>query len=173
MGKISLFDIGQEFKALYSIATDVEVDEETNEVIDNTDTLKKLFDEVEGTLIDKLDNTQYVIKELQSDSTMLADEIKRLQAKKKALENRAIRLKTIMQDTILTSGSTKLKGKFSFSLSNRKSLELEPHITPEFFNSSYVRVKKEFDKTKITKDLKSGIVIDGATLVDKVSLTVR
>ena len=113
MNKMSLFDIGQEFKSLYDMANDVEFDEVTGEIVDNTNILKNLFDEVEDTLINKLDNCQYIRKELEASSTMLAAEIKRLQAKKKALDNRSNRLKNIMQETFIITGDTKLKGKFS------------------------------------------------------------
>ena len=171
--KISLFDIGQEFQSLYDMANDLEFDEETGEIVDNSDTLKVLFDEIQGELVDKLDNTNYIRKELEAKSSMLADEIKRLQGKKKALDNRANRLKQLMQDTIIVSGETKLKNRFSYSLSNRKSLSIKDNLTPEFFNPEYVRVKKEFDKTKITKAVKDGVKIDGAKLVDKVVLSIR
>jgi len=172
MSKISLFGIGQEFQSLYSMANDIEINED-GEIVDNADTLKELFNEVEGTLTDKLDSCQYIRKELESNSTMLAAEIKRLQAKKKALDNRAAKLKDLMQETFIVTGDIKLKGKFSFSLGTRKVLTIQDNLTPEFFNQDYVRTKKEFNKSKITADLKNGVVIDGATMTDKVNFSIR
>lgn len=173
MGKISLFGIGQEFTTLYEMSNTLEFNEETGEIVDNSEVLKGLFEEIEGTLTDKMDSCQYIRKELDNDVNLLADEIKRLQAKKKALENRSSRLKELMQETLIVTGETKLKGKHSFSLGTRKALELEENLTPEFFNQDYVRVKKEFDKKKITDDLKSGIEIQGAKMIDKISFSIR
>lgn len=170
---IGLFQLTEESRALYELSNDLEINEETGEVIDNTETLKQLFEEWEGNFIDKLDSCQYIRKELESKAELLAAEIKRLQARKKALENRAERLRALMCDSMVISGETKLKGKHSFSIGTRKSLFIDENATPEFFNQEYIRTIKEFDKKKITEDLKNGIVIDGAKMVDKINFSIR
>ena len=170
---IGLFQLAEESRALYELSNDLEINEETGEVIDNTETLKQLFEEWEGNFIDKLDSCQYIRKELESKAELLAAEIKRLQARKKALENRAERLKALMCDSMVISGETKLKGKHSFSVGTRKSLFIDENATPEFFNQEYIRTIKEFDKKKITEDLKKGIVIDGAKMVEKINFSIR
>jgi len=170
---IGLFQLTEESSALYELSNDLEINEETGEVIDNTETLKQLFEEWEGNFIDKLDSCQYIRKELESKAELLAAEIKRLQARKKALENRAERLKALMCDSMVISGETKLKGKHSFSVGTRKSLFIDENATPEFFNQEYIRTIKEFDKKKITEDLKKGIVIDGAKMVEKINFSIR
>lgn len=169
----SLFGLTQEFRAFEQLSNDLEVNEETGEIIDNSDQLKQLFDELECNFIDKLDSCQYIRKELESNVELLAAEIKRLQNRKKALENRADRLKTLMCDSMVVSGETKLKGKHNFSLGTRKALELDENLTPDFFNQEYVRTTKEFDKKRITDDLKSGVVIEGAKMVEKISFSIR
>ena len=169
----SLFGLTQEFRAFEQLSNDLEVNDETGEIIDNLDQLKQLFDELECNFIDKLDSCQYIRKELESNVELLATEIKRLQNRKKALENRAERLKTLMCDSMLVSGETKLKGKHNFSLGTRKALELDENLTPDFFNQEYVRTTKEFDKKRITDDLKSGVVIEGAKMVEKISFSIR
>ncbi len=68
---------------------------------------------------------------------------------------------------------TKLKGKHSFSLGTRKVLQLDESLAPEFFNQEYIRTKKEFDKKKITDDLKAGVIIDGAAMVEKINFSIR
>lgn len=173
MRKISLFEIGKEFQRLYDMANDMEVNEETGKIVDNSDTLKELFDEIEGTLTDKMDSVNYIRKEIDSSVSMLADEIKRLQAKKQALENRSKRLKELMQETMIVTGETKLQGKFTFSIGTRKALQLDENLTPEFFDQNYVRTKKEFDKKKITDDLKNGVEIKGAKMTEKVNFSIR
>ncbi len=170
---IGLFQLTEESRALYELSNDLEINEETGEVIDNTEVLSQLFQEWEGNFIDKLDSCQYIRKELESNAELLAAEIKRLQARKKALENRAERLRDLMCDSMVVSGETKLKGKHSFSVGVRKALLIDENATPDFFNPDYVRTIKEFDKRKITEDLKNGVVIDGAKMVEKINFTIR
>lgn len=170
--KISLFGLDQEFQSLYEMAKDIETNED-GEIINNSEVLKTLFDEVESNLVDKLDSCEYVRKEIESNVSILADEIKRLQSRKKAFENRAASLKNIMQETMIVTGETKLKGKHNFSLGTRKALLLDDNLTPEFFNQEYIRTKKEFDKKKITDDLKNGVEIKGAKMVEKVNFSIR
>ena len=170
---IGLFQLTEESRALYELSNELEINEETGEVIDNTETLKQLFEEWEGNFIDKLDSCQYIRKELESNAELLATEIKRLQARKKALENRAERLRALMCDSMVISGETKLKGKHSFSIGTRKSLFIDENATPEFFNQEYVRTIKEFDKKKITEDLKAGATIEGAKMIEKINFSIR
>ncbi len=101
---VSLYGLSQEFRAFEEVSNEIDFDDETGEIIDNTDTLKQLFEELECNYIDKLDSCQYIRKELEGKADLLAAEIKRLQARKKALENRAERLKTLMCDSMLVSG---------------------------------------------------------------------
>ncbi len=170
---IGLFQLTEESRALYELSNELEINEETGEIVDNTEVLNKLFQEWEGNFIDKLDSCQYIRKELESKADLLADEIKRLQVRKKALENRAERLRALMCDSMVISGETKLKGKHNFSIGVRKALFIDENVTPEFFNQDYIRTIKEFDKKKLTEDLKNGIVVDGAKMVEKINFTIR
>lgn len=170
---IGLFQLTEESRALYELSNELEINEETGEIVDNTEVLNKLFQEWEGNFIDKLDSCQYIRKELESKAYLLADEIKRLQVRKKALENRAERLRALMCDSMVISGETKLKGKHNFSIGVRKALFIDENVTPEFFNQDYIRTIKEFDKKKLTEDLKNGVVVDGAKMVEKINFTIR
>lgn len=169
----SLYGLTKEFKAFDELSSELEINEETGEIIDNSEQLKQLFDELECNFIDKLDSCQYIRKELEGKADLLAAEIKRLQNRKKAFENRAERLKTLMIDSMVASGETKLKGKHNFSLGTRKVLLIDENITPDFFNQEYVRTTKEFDKKKLTDDLKNGVVVEGAKMVEKINFSIR
>ena len=89
------------------------------------------------------------------------------------MENRAERLRALMCDSMVISGETKLKGKHNFSIGVRKALFIDENVTPEFFNQDYIRTIKEFDKKKLTEDLKNGVVVDGAKMVEKINFTIR
>ena len=159
----SLFTISQDFKSLYDMANDAE-----NE---DMEALAELFSEVETSLSDKLDNTIYVIKELDSDAEALKAEAKRLTDKAKALENKGKYLKELMLGAVKASGVEKLKSdKFSYYIKRTEVLNVvsEDNIGREFF-----RIKKEIDKTVLKKAIKDGLIVDGVSIVENESLVSR
>lgn len=168
----SLFDLSLEFYALKDLMeNDFEVDEETGEFIDNTETINNLFNGLKMTFEDKLDNSQRYILTLNGEADILAKEIKRLQAKKTALENKADRLSEMMKNAILSSGENKLKTSlYSFNIKKTESVEVRDlDVVPR----AYLRLKKEADKVAIKKALKNGDVIEGVYLSEKLSLGVK
>ncbi len=167
------FELMKEYEALSDLINTVEFDLETGEIIDNSIALEALSEELKGSTLEKLDSFEYIRKDLDSKVNLLSNEIKRMQQRKKAFENRSIRLKQLMQDLMVTSGETKLKGKHNFSLGSRKVLQISENLTPEFFNQEYVRTSKEFNKKKITQDLKEGKEIEGAEMIEKINFSIR
>jgi hypothetical protein len=168
----SLFDIGQEFNTLYELASEVEYDSETGEVVDNSEELKELFDGIEGELIDKLDACKYIIKENEAMEKALKDEVERLNKKRSALKNKNERLKELMKTTMIVTGNTKLKGKHSFSVSHKKDWDLSrvPLISVP---NDLLKIDRSI-KVKDAKDfIKSGGVLYGAVEVEKDTLTIR
>lgn len=165
----SLFDLSLEFFALKDlIDNDLEINEETGEIVDNTEILNKLFNDLTLSFEDKLNNSQRYCLTLEGEADILAKEIKRLQAKKQALENRADRLSKMMMNAILSSGDNKFKTSlYSFSIRKTESVEIRDlDVIPR----AYLRLKKEADKVAIKKALKDGTVIDGVYLSEKLSL---
>ena len=167
-----LFDFAIEFKGLYELCEDIEVDE-NGEIIDNSETLSSLFNDLEMDLSDKLENTAYLIKELETSEKALKDESKRLTEKAKVLENRQARIKELIKTTLESSGQTKIKtDKFSFSISNRKSFNYDG-VNMFALDSQFVRVKEELDKNKMKEFIKAGGTIDGVFEVEISSLSIR
>ena len=169
----SLFNIGQEFKALYNLADEIEVDE-NGEIIDNSDLLLELFNELSNDKLEsKLENVMYIIKEIEVSQKALKDESKRLTDKAKVFENRANRLKEMIKDVMIASGQSKIKtDKFNFSI---KTIEDYNYDDVNMFalDSEFIRRKEEIDKTKLKAFIKAGGVIDGVRISEKVSLSVR
>ena len=149
----SLFDLSLEFFALKDlIDNDLEVNEETGEITDNTEILNKLFNDLSLSFEEKLDNSQRYCLTLGGEADILAKEIKRLQGKKQALENRADRLNKMMMNAILSSGQSKVKTSlYSFSIKTSESVEVRDldEVPREF-----LRIKKEADKIQLKKALK-------------------
>lgn len=169
----SLFTIGAEFKALYSLADEIEVDE-NGEIIDNSELLLELFNELSNDKLEtKLENVMYIIKDLEVSEKALKDEAKRLNEKAKVFENRSNRLKEMIKDVMSVSGQAKIKtDKFNFSV---KTIDYYDYEEVNLFGLSdeFKRFKEEIDKTKIKEFVKAGGVIDGLRVGEKTSLTVR
>lgn len=105
----SLYELTDEYKAVEEMLYDPEVDEQT--VID---TLEAISGEIE----DKADNYAKLIRELKADADKLAEEERRMRARRQSLESRAERLKTTLQANLEFIGKTKFKtALFSFSVS--------------------------------------------------------
>lgn len=169
---MKLFDIGTEFRALYDLAETIEYDE-NGKVIDNSLEIAGLFGEIESELKNKLDNVQYIIKELEVSEIALKDEAKRINEKAKVLENRKERLKNLIKTVLAASGETKVKTeKFNFCLSFRQSFNYDD-VNLFALDNEFKRVKEELDKTKIKEFIKAGGVIDGLKITDETTLTIR
>lgn len=167
-----LFDISQQFQVIYYLSEDIEVNE-NGEVIDNSETLSQLFNEMEMELSQKLENATYIIKELASSEQALKDEAKRLNDKAKVLSNRQVQLKDLMKIAIESSGQSKIKtDKFNFSITHRKSFNYDE---VNFFglDNEFIRTKQELDKTKIKEFVKAGGSIDGLKEVDSITLNIK
>lgn len=169
---MKIFDIGEEFRNLQELSEEIEVNEETGEIIDNSETLTELFNELGVELADKLDNTNYIIKELEVAKNALKDEAKRLSDKARVFENRQKYLKTLIQTALETSGQSKVKSKFSFSISNRKSLNYD-NVNMFGLDDEFKRFKEEIDKAKIKNFIKIGGVVEGVKEVENTVLTIR
>jgi uncharacterized coiled-coil DUF342 family protein len=172
---MKLFEIASEFKLLQDIlSNDLEWNEETGEVIDNSKVIEELFNGLSATLWDKLDNSAYVIKELEATSGALKDEAKRLSERAKSFSNNADRLKNLMAYALEKSGEDKVKtDKFTFSFSKNEAVEIDDMVTPDDFDRRYVKIKRDFDKIKIKDAIKKGETIDGAKIVTKQNLQIK
>jgi len=170
----SLFSIEKEFKALYELADEVEYDLETGEVIDNSETLSELFNELSDDKLDsKLENVMYIIKDLEVSQKALKDEAKRLTEKAKVYENRATRLKDMIKNVMEVSGQSKIKtDKFNFSIKTIEDYNYE-EINMFGLDREFIKIKEELDKVKIKSFVKAGGTIDGLRVGEKTSLTVR
>ena len=167
----NLFDLSQQFYTLGDILeNDVEFNEETGEIIDNSETINKLFEELELSLNDKLDNCQKWILENSAKVEALKKESKRLNDKAKAIENKTDRLKELMKLSLVASGKTIKTDIFTFSLRKSKAVQVaDENELPR----NYVRIEKKADKKAIKEALENGIEIPGCSISENVSLSVK
>ena len=157
-----LFDISDEFQKLYELASDS----------DDVETLTELYNEIEAKLEEKADNVRFVIQKLESDAKFLSDEIKRLQARKKAIEINKENLKTLLAITMKQAGLAKLKtpkATFYFAPTPPRIIINDEELIPQEFKVT----KIEIDKQKLKEALKNGLEIKGATLEQNETLRIR
>ncbi|EKE4696124.1 siphovirus Gp157 family protein, partial [Listeria monocytogenes] len=110
------------------------------------------------------ENVAFVIKELEGQSLVLETEIKRLSERKTTINNNIKRLKQSLQDAMETANKPKIRTNL-FTLGIRKS---PPSVAVEDESkliAYLVEQPKKLDKTRLKDDLKKGIDVPGATLI--------
>ena len=139
------------------------VDQETGEII-NPD----LFRELVGKREEKIESVALWTKDIKGDIAKISEEVKRLEGRKKALENTLDSLKTYI-DTAL-EGSKLKTPRISIYYGTSKSVEItnENDIPEEFFE-----VKKTPKKTAIGEALKAGIAVPGTALSESKYIVIK
>jgi len=125
--------------------------------------------ELNDTKAEKLDNIQYIKKQLMLTQNALKDESKRLSERAKSLELNQKKL-TDLQDYLL-SGEKLKTDKFTFYYGANEVLEVEDDslVPPDF-----IKYKPTIDKTELKKAVKRGDVeVDGIKINKTISLRVR
>ena len=144
----SLFSISLEYTAILDLLeNDLEYDEETGVIVDNSQLLNDLFNELNMDFKDKLDNSQRYILTLKGEQDILDKEIKRLQAKKTALKNKEDNLKRLMLNALTESGESNFKTSlYSFIIKESEAISI---VNEEELERKYMRISYEPDKVKI------------------------
>lgn len=138
---------------------------------DGVDGLDDTLESIELAVAEKLEGYAMVIKNVESDIEGLKAEEKRLTERRKAMENSVVRMKKAMADTLLTVEGNRVKTeKFTFSFRKSTSVQIENDaaIPPQF-----IKVEKTISRAELAKALKAGEQIEGASLVENQSLSIR
>lgn len=113
-----------------------------------------------------------VIKQRESFNARIDEEIKRLQAIKKANDNLVLRLKNNLLNAVNMFGN--FEAGF-LKLSTRKSKSVEVNIDtndlPKEFKS--IKVTEAPDKTAIKKAIESGQEVEGCRIVENINLSIK
>lgn len=154
----TLYEITEAYLALDNL-------EPTEDVMHYLKALNDGFD-------DKVENLTYVIKNCESDIEAIKGEEKRLADKRKNLENRVLYYKKYLLENMKAINKEKVKaGIFTINIQKNK-----PKVVvwdQNAIDENYYRIKKEIDKQKIKDDLKLGIEVKGAELVQDEGLRIR
>ncbi len=155
----TLYELTGQFLDIYNLELDEETKLDTLESIDwNSD-----YEE-------KVENYIKVIKNIESDVEARKAEIKRLTELNKADEKKKDHLKETLSTSMQLTGHERVDTPL-FKVSFRKSqaVEVDELVLPE----SYKVATWKPDKKRLKEDLKNGLEIVGASLVERKNLSIR
>lgn len=155
----TLYELTGQFLDIYNLELDEEIKADTLDSMDwNTD------------YENKVENYIKVIKNTEADIEARKNEIKRLTELNRADERKNERLKEALKDSMALTGHERVDTPL-FKVSFRKSqaVEVDETVLPE----AYKVATWKPDKKRLKEDLKNGLEIIGATLVERKNLSIR
>ena len=161
---MKLIEISEEYQTIYDLASDTE----------DMETITQLYNEIEEKLEKKADSVRIVLAKLKSDSDFLSNEIKRLQQRKKSIENNSDSLKSLLMWTLQKAGVPKLKtAKATFYFATTKSLQISDEVQLSALPKEYIQIDYKADKKALKEAIESGIEIKGVTIQENETLRIR
>lgn len=122
-------------------------------------------------LQEKAVNYGYVIKNFESEVDIIEEEIKRLNALKKARQNAVDKLKTNISDAMQLFGILEVKAPtFKMNFRKSESIEIFEGLDQEFITE---KVSYQPDKIAIKNAIKEGKTVNGAALVTNLNLQIK
>ena len=157
----TLFELTGAWLEVYDMAGEVD-----------DDVVLDTLESIEGEIEDKAVGYGKVIAQLNADADALAEEIKRLQARKKAAENHAARMKRRLQESMEAIGSKRIQTPlFTFRIQKNPPKVVIDH--PENIPEKYLIAQEpKVDTKAIAADLKGGELYAWAHLVQEESLRI-
>lgn len=143
------------------------------EIAENGDDLADTLEALEDAIEVKAENTAKVIKQLEANAEMLANEAKRLSERKSAIENNVRNLKSYLQDQLDKCGKSKIKGEiFTVAIQNNpQSVDvLDESLIPSTY---FIQQAPKLDRKELLTHLKAGEEIAGVTIKQTKSLRIR
>lgn len=155
----TLYELTGIYQQIYDMDMDDETKQDTLESIDWTENYEN-----------KVENYIKVIKNNEADIEARKNEIKRLTELNKADERKNERLKEVLKESMNLTGHERVDTPL-FKVSFRKSqaVEVDELVLPE----SYKVATWKPDKKRLKEDLKNGLEILGAELVERKNLSIR
>ena len=134
---------------------------------------KQALDEIEGTLEEKIENYVKYMKNVQGEAEVFKAEEKRMADRRKALENKADRLKEVIDETLRELNIEDIKAGI-FSIKYQKNREAVNVIDTSLIPVNYViSTDIKVDKSAILQDIKNGVEVPGVEITQSESLRIR
>ena len=161
-----LYEISDRYKNLDELLDNPELE-------DAKEAIRKALDGVNEEFDTKAESVAKIIKSKEVDSKGLDEEIKRLQARKKAIESQKDSLKDYLYEHMKALNKKKIKGKL-FTLSIQKNGPSVNVIDESAVPGQYkIPQPPKLDKKAILTDLKRDKKIDGVEIKQGTSLRIR
>ena len=161
-------------KTLYKLNEQYQelLDKLTYEEVENEEELLNELTKIVISIEEKAENTAIIIKKKEAEREMVRNEKKRLADREKSIDNTINYLKSNLEDSMKLQDKKKFKTKhFSFNIQkNAPSVKIKDE---EKAREHYKRVIESIDKAKLRDDLKNGVELDYAELVQTESLRIR
>ncbi len=161
---MKLYEITDQFRQLDDFLPEIESGEEAQ-------AFTELFDWLQGTLEEKVAGICAVYRNTEAEAEAIKAEIDRLTKRKKALENKAQRLKDYLLYNLEAVGQEQVKtGVWDVRVkTNPPSCKVDESLLPEGF----WKVKREPDIAKAKQAIQAGAEIPGAWLETKRGVTIK
>lgn len=159
---MKLFELTQSYQQVLEIAEQLDAE-----------TLKDTLDSINDAVEQKVENTAFVVKQLEANVSVIDEEIKRLQAMKGTQTNNIKSLKLYLQESMEKVGLDKVQGKLiKIAIQNNpQSVEvLNENVIPKNY---FVEQNPKLDKKALLTDLKSGVQVEGVEIKQSRSLRIR
>lgn len=160
-----LFELTEQYNYLLDMLQDDRSNEEVNVMLDG----------LEGKIEEKIENTVKVMKTIESDCASIDAEIQRLMNRKTVMGNNVQSLKNNIEMTMRNLDIQQIKGTLHTIGFKKNPPKLnvvnESNIPYEFYNEPVVEPK--LDRKKLLDALKAGLEVEGVSIVQETSLTIK
>jgi len=158
---------------LYTLTTEAQMIASLLETEELTPELESMLIINQQELSHKSIDYAKVIRNKEADSEAIENEIKRLKAMKEANDRVIDRMKEAVRNAMVSARIDKIESSL-FKLSLRRSEAVEV-ISIDQLPESLTVVKKTVsaDKMKIKEQIKNGVHVEGAVLVENFNLTIK
>lgn len=169
---MTLYQLNAEFEELYNLLCDLpDDDEEALEAYYTT------LEGIQGEIDQKMENIACIIKQLNADAAALKTERDAIDARLKAKQHKADRLKAMLQDALVNAGLKRLempKAKISLRQNPPSVIitDLGAVAASEYIKPRVIK-EADVDKTAIKAAIQSGEDVPGAELESKTSITIK
>lgn len=163
----NLYDLTSDLLQLMAMAEDPDADEQA---------IKDTMEAVEGEFEMKAEGYAKVIKSLEADVEAFAKEKKRLEARKKTIENNIARIKKNLESAMISVNKPKFKsGLFGFYIQkNPPSLKVNEDIDFDKVPAEYIIFPEpELNNDLVKKAIQEGKKFDFAHIEQGESLRIR
>ena len=140
--------------------------------LEETEDIKKALDVINDEFDVKAENIVKVIKNMEADEKALRDEETRLADKRRSISTKKEDIKEYLFSSMRAVGKTKTKAGI-FNINIQKNPQLIKIIDENIIPDKYKIASYKLDKKTLKEDIKDGLDIEGAELIQTEGIRIR